>query len=690
MQLELAVKRRKVQEVVNLWLQYKVFTMNSVKRALQAVLGREGGWLDGEENLIGMSKPEGTDVLGMYHAGEMVFECGESKLPDGIHHLSIENMRSMHVESCVKCREFGVVKECCYFYRMIKCVENGWKVPVDEKQVRRKYKIKEGQDKNYGSVGQYYSNFEEEFNKMRSNGVLMEVEEGFAKVVSPMSAVIKGSDINRAKVLVGIDVKNEESLALANNKLKELGFKKIKTRAALDVTATGINDASPKPPFRYPSLQDGLKLVSRGCWLGKTDVERYFLCFPLAQESYPWFVVYFASVLYCFVRAMFGYGPCPYYTSTWIAEFYKWVRFKNVPAAFMVDDWLTRGSTESEARYNLGVITSVFVAAGFVMATDKEEVSQRLTFLGVMIDTVRMCISFDETQARSMVLQLLEHTKVIEKGYDLDETTIRSVAGKLQWYSEVLQSGRVHLRSWWLYVRYRSKLTPVWRSKLLRDTRWWVAKLEVWSRREVSGVEYPIVSAEDLLNDPSSIAMMISDASGTDGFGYYYGSIFDVDFRVYARKWGSGYEFHTSHTGELQALRHYLSLRFVEGSKVLLWVTDSLSAVFSVNKGRCREESGLRVLEEILEMCDMYKVQLIALWIPRENNIISDYLSHLCAVLGRDEYEGGSLRDIPVFKGEGETGGGQEVNEGSKTSKLSLPKLVYKPGMEFIPKGLFL
>ena len=50
--------------------------------------------------------------------------------------------------------------------------------------------------------------------------------------------------------------------------LKDMGFKKIKVRAAVDVSATGVNDASPKPPFRYASVQDGLKMVTRGCWLG--------------------------------------------------------------------------------------------------------------------------------------------------------------------------------------------------------------------------------------------------------------------------------------------------------------------------------------------------------------------------------------------------------------------------------------
>ena len=689
MKQELAMKRSKVEEVVQLWLQQKVFTMNGVKRSLQ-VLVKERKLAEEGDELVGMLKPVGTDVIGMYNAGPNVFECGKDKLPEGRHHLKVENMVKMHVESCQNCISYGRLDSSCYFARMIKCIENGWKVPIDESAVRPKYKVKPSNDKNYGTVKLYGANFGEEFNKMLANGVLKEAEKSYAKVVSPMSAIVKNSDICRAKVLVNIVVKDEASLLEANKRLLELGLKKIKVRAAVDVSATGINDSSPKPPFRYPSLQDGLKLVSRGCWLGKTDVERYFFCFPLAEESYPWFVVFWATTFFYFIRAMFGYAPCPYYTSTWGAEFLRWVNHQGVPASFMVDDWLTAGSTEEQARKNLAIITYVFVLAGFVMAVDKEEVGQKLTFLGVLIDTVRMCITFDEIQARSMMLQMIEHVKLIETGYDLDYTTMRSVAGKLEWYSEVLQSGRMHLRSWWLYVKYRNRLSPVWRHKLLKDSRWWIGQLEVWSNRGVSGIEYPIVSVEDLLSNPESICMMASDASGTDGFGYYWGNIDADDFSVYAKKWGGKYEFVSSHTGELQALRHFLEFNFDKGSKVLIWITDCLSAMFTVNKGRCREESGLRVLEDILQTCDDYKVQLLAIWVPRDSNTISDFLSHLCVILNRDEYQGRSLRDLQISESQRVESRREEGNERSETSLSSVSKLVYTPGLEFIPKGFHL
>jgi hypothetical protein len=185
-----------------------------------------------------------------------------------------------------------------------------------------------------------------------------------------------------------------------------------------------------------------------------------------------------------------------------------------------------------------------------------------------------------------------------------------------------------------------------------------------------------------------SIVMVASDASGTDGFGYYSGCIEAEDFAFYARKWGGDYEFTSSHTGELLALQHYLVNKYDGNAKVLIWITDSLSAMFSVNKGRCKEESGLKVLENILESCDNYKIQLLAIWVPREYNQISDFLSHLCHVLDREEYQGRSLRNLQVLASQRSSNRRAERNDGSEESRTGVSKLVYKDGMEFIPQGI--
>ncbi len=67
--------------------------------------------------------------------------------------------------------------------------------------------------------------------------------------------------------------------------------------------------------------------------------------------------------------------------------------------------------------------------------------------------------------------------------------------------------------------------------------------------------------------------------------------------------------------------------------------------MWSVLKGRCKEELALHTLEMILKGCDEKKLQLVALWIPREENLLADYLSHICVYLNRGEH-GGSVEEL--------------------------------------------
>jgi hypothetical protein len=91
------MKRSRIQEVVDLWLKKKVFTLNGIKRSLQATV-RDLNLTEEGVEMVGMSKPDGTDVLGMFNAGPEVFQCGADELPIGSHHLNVRNMVGMHVE----------------------------------------------------------------------------------------------------------------------------------------------------------------------------------------------------------------------------------------------------------------------------------------------------------------------------------------------------------------------------------------------------------------------------------------------------------------------------------------------------------------------------------------------------------------------------------------------------------------
>jgi hypothetical protein len=314
----------------------------------------------------------------------------------------------------------------------------------------------------------------------------------------------------------------------------------------------------------------------------------------------------------------------------------------------MMDDWVTAARTRAKVERNLEGMCDTLVGAGHAIQKEKNEVSQQLVYLGILIDSNRMMVSFEPAQCKGMAAQLRSYLVRIRNLRGLDGGTIRSVSGSLNWYAEVLQSGRVHVRSWWLYSIHRERINQAIRAKLIRDTQWWIGILEEWSRGGATGLEYPIFSAGELVGDSGRVYFVQSDASGDDGFGYLYGSMGDQQPRFYSQEWGGDYVFQSSHNGELQALRCFLSKSEIN-NKVLIWVSDSLSAVWSLNKGRCHADISMVTLEDILCECDEKRLQILGIWVPRELNEFADYLSHLSHSMDRSAVSGwvgagGSLR----------------------------------------------
>jgi hypothetical protein len=596
---------------------------------------------------LGHMKPNGLHVQEMFDP-EM-FRSGDVELPSDSYPLEVPQMDILHIQACARCGLAGSVHPECYFSAMRRCITHGWAPTVDTANIRPVYAVKG----NYKSVTQYGGSVDKEFQKLVKHGVAVPAMQGQQGIISPMGAVIKNSDKVKAKVLTGISVCDQSSLAQANTALEAKGFVGIKARLTNDVTASGVNRAAYKPPFRYPGISDGIRIVRRNCFLIKADATRYFYLFPLARMAWWMFLIRYLGVLYILVRCMFGFAACPYYCSTWSAEFRSWVVQARIPCTHMMDDWLSVGSSAEEASANMARIKILLGGAGILFGDDKDGMGQSLVFLGLQLNTVRMTMSFDALQAKAVRIQLEEYLVILNSGRQIDATSVRSVAGKLGWYSEVLQSGRIHLRTWWAYYRFGRDLNPTLRKRLIADTEWWKGVVTKWENDTFAEIEYPILSASELLQNPTSIYVVQSDASGIDGFGYFHGYLGVSEAEFVSKSWSKQPDdssapegwyndplrFTQSHDSEMKALDDFVRTTNIRQT-MLIWVSDCLSAVWSVNKGRCKEAFGWITLTSILEQCDNKKLLLVALWVPREDNEYADYLSHLSAYLGRSEVKG--------------------------------------------------
>ena len=442
-----------------------------------------------------------------------------------------------------------------------------------------------------------------------------------------------------AHVKGGVDIRRgDEHLAEANAQLEAQGFPPIKGRATIDTSASDINARAWTPPFTCDiSAAD---ILFRGAVMVQGDLATYFLNFPLAFRAWSMFVVFLAGAYWRLRCCCFGFGPCPYYCSAWSAEIRAWLKnIYHIPCVNFMDNFLSVGKDEAEALARLELMESTVRGPGFSIPRDYP-ISRQMVYLGILYDTDKMVMSIDRIKAMALLGVLQEALGDIRRRKPISATNITSIAGRLESVSQVWQSGRVYTRIWWTYLKHGQSLFPHLFERLENHTGKWIEMLKIWTVGEISGREIPLWTWDVIKSTPGAFRILQSDSSGLDdhGFGYikYQWVGFEPEDKhegeFVAQQWDEGYRFIHSHHGELQPLLHHLKESdFTEC--FLLFLSDNESAVWGINKGSCKDEISLQTLVEILDIADSRKIQLLGMWIPREENEVPDYLTHLTNIL---------------------------------------------------------
>jgi hypothetical protein len=519
---------------------------------------------------------------------------------------------------------------------MLDCIIYGWDPPIQRSEVRPRDNLR-----NSKNATAYAGQLKKELDTMISNGVVETVGPSEITRINPIGAVVKNSDKQRARSLVGIDVTDSVSLQRASDALVAIGQPKIKCRMSTDCTGSGLNGAAYSPSFAYSTISDAVRLVSRGGYMAKGDISRYFYTFPLARRARDLFGFYLFGQYWRFNNLPFGLTNCPYYCSTWTAEFSEWATAMGIPNTFMVDDIFLHNLVRAIAQADLERFAAMLKDVGFGMEEAKFGIGQQLTFIGILLDTVSMTLRMDPLSAGGYVLQLNEYTATLQApNGSLNLSELNHLAGKLNWFSEVIQGGRLHIRAIWQYLQICPKLSAELRVAVLIEIHWWTEALLLWSDGSDHRGQFPILSGPELLANPDHIELCQSDASGTDGFGYVHSLLASAKFEWTSVRWVQLPK--QSHHAELLALHHFVLQRRRVGITLLIWITDSESACYSINRANCSDPQAYPLVVAIYEECERTGCQLLAVWVPRELNNLADHLSHLAFVLCRHEVHGTS------------------------------------------------
>lgn len=163
-------------------------------------------------------------------------------------------------------------------------------------------------------------------------------------------------------------------------------------------------------------------------------------------------------------KCCFGYTACPYYTSTFGAEYHCWfTEVYGIPNSYIVDDWFTVALTLALCLSQMQTMCNIFESCGFTMNASKFKYGQQIVFLGIHIDSITMTVRFDPIAAKSFRIKLQVY---------LNFHCIRAIRGKLNWFAELVQSGRLHISSCLDYLRFHKSSYPASMNLLRLDFQW--------------------------------------------------------------------------------------------------------------------------------------------------------------------------------------------------------------------------
>jgi len=175
-----------------------------------------------------------------------LFQSGSIWLDSSSYYLQPSMMALFHISSCSCCLPHLTVQPTCYFSAMLRCIEYGWHIPCSYNSIVPLYHV----TGNYPAVALYADHVSKEIAKMCATKVLYPIHPSAVRFYTPINAVIKNSDKNRARTIADINITDQTSLTRASDILLAAGLSKIKIRVTTDHTATGLNSSSSLAGFQ--------------------------------------------------------------------------------------------------------------------------------------------------------------------------------------------------------------------------------------------------------------------------------------------------------------------------------------------------------------------------------------------------------------------------------------------------------
>lgn len=287
-----------------------------------------------------------------------------------------------------------------------------------------------------------------------------------------------------------------------------------------------LNDALTQSNFSFDSVDDAIRLMGRGCFMAKVDIEAAYRHVPI--DPFDWDKLAFCwpsdslDDLYLDGYLQFGLkNACEVFNRIGRA-IVRMMRRRGFHCIIVyVDDFIIICPTEAMAWYAFWALRALLRKLGFQVNMRAHKCippCQLIEFLGITLNSVAMTASLSAAKLASL-LHTINDTL---HRHTITRRNLDKLNGKLNWVCKVVYGGRTFLRrlidAQWSVTRPHHHIRMS--SQIRLDLEWWAQFLPRFNGQT------------DLIpSKPLSLHDFSTDASSSYGYGaFLMGGYFSLSF----------------------------------------------------------------------------------------------------------------------------------------------------------------
>ncbi len=370
---------------------------------------------------------------------------------------------------------------------------------------------------------------------------------------------------------------------------------------------------------KYQSLQDAVSHVTKDCYCAKVDLKSAYRSVAISEASWT-----YSGLKWTFTgdeeptfmvdkKMMFGSRLAPGIFHRLSQSVRRMLQRRGIDACVVfLDDFIVIAKTRKDCLEAMNCLLTLLRSLGFSINWNKVVgPSQRITFLGINIDTIRMMLELP----RDKVQELHDLLDSFTTKARASRRQLESLAGKLNWSAQVVRGGRVYLRRILDQIHklraphHKAKLTPAFQA----DIHWWKQCLVCFHGRAICWY-------------PSTTHLVAIDAS-SEACGFFCdGDWGCVNFKC---DYPDSQALHINQKEMLSALFAARKWGHLWRKSIVLFGTDNITTRAALQKQTSRNSVIMAAIRELFVLSVKYDFEIDCFYRPGVHNVIPDAISRL-------------------------------------------------------------